>query len=70
MSHRRWHCRNPACPAPHGAVLGRVTADGSLVLDSGAGFRAFLDTRRVHVVCPECGTAREFRGAAVFSGRP
>lgn len=70
MSHRRWHCRNRACPAPHGAVLGRVTDDGSLVLDSATSdFKIYMDTRRVHVVCPACGTEREFRGAAVFSGR-
>jgi hypothetical protein len=69
MSHRRWICHNPDCPARHGAVLGRVTDDGSLVLEPGAGFRIYMDTRRAHVVCPVCGTEREFRGAAVFSGR-
>jgi hypothetical protein len=61
-----WRCRNPGCSAPHGAVLGRVTADGGLVLDSAVvGFRCYLDTRRAVVMCPSCGVEREFRGASV-----
>ena len=70
VSRSLWRCRNRACPVPHGAVLGRLTADGGLVLDPGvAGFRAYFDTRRAVVVCPACGATREFRGGAVFSGR-
>jgi hypothetical protein len=70
MSRRLWRCRNPACSVPHGAVLGRVTSDGGLVLDPGVtNFRAYLDTRRMVVVCPSCGVAREFRGGAVISAQ-
>jgi hypothetical protein len=69
MSRSLWHCRNPGCATPHGAVLGRVTADGGLVLDPAVSkFRCFLDTRRIVVACPACGTEREFRGGAVFGG--
>ncbi len=67
MSRSLWRCRNPACPDPHGAVLGRVTADGGLVLDRAVeDFRAYLDTRRVVVVCPQCGVERGFRGNALL----
>jgi hypothetical protein len=48
--------------------LGRITAEGGLVLDAAVvSFRIYLDTRRVVVHCPECGRAREFRGVALFS---
>lgn len=68
MSRSLWRCRNRGCPHPHGAVLGRLTADGGLVLDPAvSSFRCFLDTRRVVVTCPVCSTAREFRGSAVCS---
>ncbi len=68
MSRSLWRCRNPECPVPHGAVLGRVTPDGGLVLKPEVvGLRVFLDTRRVEVQCPRCGQIREFRGAALFS---
>jgi hypothetical protein len=51
--------------------LGRVTVDGGLELDAAVvHFRAYLDTRRVVVHCPECGQAREFRGVALFSPIP
>jgi Fe2+ or Zn2+ uptake regulation protein len=67
MSRWLWRCHNPGCPTSHGAVMGRLTADGALVLDSAvSGFRCFLDTRHVMVVCPSCGTTREFRGPAVL----
>ncbi len=67
MSRREWRCRNPACPVPQGAVLGRLTADGGLVLDPAVrSFRCFLDTRRAAVACPACGAIREFRGSGVF----
>ena len=68
MSRHEWRCRNRWCPAPHGAVLGRLTGDGGLVLDPAvAEFRCFLDTRRAVVVCPGCGVEREFRGGAILT---
>lgn len=70
MSRSWWRCRNPACPVPHGAVLGRVTADRGLVLDPAVrSFAAYFDTGRVEVRCPNCGMTREFRGAVLFSPR-
>ncbi len=70
MSRSLWRCRNPDCAFPHGAVLGRLTADRGLVLDPAVvDFRCFLDTQRVVVACPICGSSREFRGPAIFSGR-
>jgi hypothetical protein len=69
MSRRLLRCRNPACPIPHGAVLGRVTEDGGLVLDSTIDrFVIFFDTRKAAVFCPSCGSVREFRGTLVRSG--
>jgi hypothetical protein len=69
MSRVWWRCRNPGCGVPHGAILGRVTIDGGLVLAPAVvTFAAYLDTRRVTVVCPACGTTREFRGSAMVSG--
>ena len=69
VSRHAWRCKNADCPEPHGAVLGRVTADGGLVLDQGAGrFAVYLDTRRATVWCPACGAAREFRGPSVRAG--
>ena len=66
MSRRAWRCRNPGCLERGGAVLGRLTADGGLLLDPSVNsFAIYLDTRRVVIVCPVCGAAREFRGAAV-----
>ncbi|MDP9359167.1 MAG: hypothetical protein M3R02_28560, partial [Chloroflexota bacterium] len=68
VSRREWRCRYPGCSVPHGAVLGRLTADGGLVLDLAvASFRCYLDTRRAVVMCPACGVEREFRGGAVSS---
>ncbi len=68
MSRSLWRCRNSDCPVSHGAVLGRVTAEGGLVLDPAVtAFRAYLDTRRALVACPVCGTMREFRGGAVLT---
>ncbi len=68
MSRSLWRCRNPDCPVSHGAVLGRLTADGGLVLDPEVtAFRAYLDTRRALVACPACGMMREFRGGAVVT---
>ena len=70
MSRRFWRCRNPGCPTAHGTLLGRLAADGGLVLDPAVeDFRAYLDTGRAVVACPACGVFREFRGGAVFSGR-
>jgi hypothetical protein len=67
MSRSLWRCRNPGCPVPHGAVLGRVTVDGGLVLDPAVrSFAVYLDTGRVEVVCPACETKREFRGTSVL----
>ena len=69
MSRSLWRCRNRDCCEPHGAVLGRLTVDGGLVLDPGVmKFRVYLDTRRAVVSCPSCGRSREFRGPGVFSG--
>lgn len=68
MSRREWRCRNPGCPVRGGAVLGRLTADGGLVLDPAVTqFRCYLDTAKVVLTCPVCGTTREFRGSAVIS---
>jgi hypothetical protein len=51
---------------PYGAVLGKITSNGGLVLEPAVRvFRCFLDTRRVVVACPWCGAEREFRGKAV-----
>ena len=70
VSRSLWRCRNPACPEPHGATLGRLTADGmGLALDpTVARFAVFLDTGRAEVRCPACGAARDFRGAVVRAG--
>lgn len=66
MSRSLWRCRNWECSVPHGAVLGRVTAEGGLVLDPAVReFRCFLDTRRVMVTCPSCRLEREFRGVTL-----
>lgn len=64
MSRSLWRCRNPDCSTRGGAVLGRVTADDGLVLDSDVhAFAVYLDTRRAVVSCPVCGMRREFRGS-------
>jgi hypothetical protein len=66
MSRSLWRCRNPQCPVPHGAVLGRVTPEGGLVLDPAIRqFQCFLDTRKSLVTCPTCKSVRVFRGTAV-----
>ncbi len=71
MSRREWRCRNPACPVPHGATLGRLTADSGLVLDpTVVSFRCYFDTGRAEVDCPACGAMRQFRGTAFLSGPP
>jgi hypothetical protein len=71
MSRALWRCKNRECSVPYGALLGRVTADGGLVLDPAVvGFRVYLDTRRVVVLCPQCGQPREFRGSVVVSAKP
>lgn len=70
MSRSLWRCRNQSCPVPHGAVLGRLTAEGGLVLEPAVmSFRCYLDTQRVVVICPACGTERAFRGRALFLAR-
>lgn len=66
MSRSWWRCRNRDCSVPHGAVLGRVTGEGGLVLDPEVrAFAAYLDTGRIEVLCPACGRTREFRGTSV-----
>ena len=71
MSRSLWRCRNRECPEPHGAVLGRVTREGGLVLQfEVAKFVAYLDTKRVSVTCHVCGVPREFRGRALYSSVP
>jgi hypothetical protein len=68
MSRREWRCRNRACPVPHGAVLGRLTADGGLVLvPAVAELKCYLDTGKAVVGCPACGAGREFRGSKVIA---
>jgi hypothetical protein len=68
MSRSLWRCRNPGCGEPHGAVLGRITADGGLVLSPGVvAFAVYLDAKRADIACPRCGRVRPFRGEAVFS---
>jgi hypothetical protein len=70
MSRSAWCCRNPGCPMVHGAVLGRVTTDESLVLDAAVEhFRVFFDSGKIDIVCPSCGAVRTFRGMAVFAAR-
>ncbi len=70
MSRRQWRCRHPSCPVPHGALLGRLTADGGLVLDPAVtSCRCYFDTRRAVVRCPACGAERAFRGSAIFVAR-
>ncbi len=70
MSRSLWRCRNPACPVPHGAPMGRLTAKGGLVLDPAVqAFVVYVDTQRAIVSCPHCGARREFYGCAVFSPR-
>lgn len=69
MSRSLWRCRNPACPVAHGAVLGRVTADGELVLAATVRtFAAYFDTGRVEVTCPACGAKRDFSGRVLRRG--
>lgn len=66
MSRSLWRCRNPQCPVPHGAVLGRVTATGGLALVPTVRIvHCYFDTRKAMVTCPVCGTVREFRGSGV-----
>ena len=66
MSRSLWRCRNATCPVPHGAVLGRATADGGLVLAPAVqAFAAYFDTGRVEVSCPACGVKRDFHGRAL-----
>jgi hypothetical protein len=68
MSRSLLRCRNRARPIPHGAVLGRITEDGGLVLDPAvARFVVYLDTRRASLDCPICGTSRAFSGAVLRS---
>lgn len=66
MSRSLWRCRNRDCSVPHGAILGRLTAEGGLVLDPAVkAFHCYLDTQRAVVTCPMCGTRRVFRGASI-----
>jgi hypothetical protein len=66
VSRPLWRCRQPDCPVRHGAVLGRVTADGGLALAPEVkAFAAHFDTGRVEVTCPACGAKRDFRGRAL-----
>jgi hypothetical protein len=68
MSRSLWRCQNHVCSIPHGAILGKVTSDGGLVLYAAVeSFTIYMDTRRAVITCPRCGQAREFRGEAVFS---
>jgi hypothetical protein len=72
VSRREWRCRNPHCPVPHGAVLGRVVSDeDSVVLPPGVAIAAvFFDTGRVEVTCPARGAVRNSRGRSVrYTGR-
>lgn len=70
MSRSLWRCRNPQCPVPHGAVLGRVTMEGGLVLaPSVAIYSVYLDAGKVVITCPGCGVVRVFRGSFVHSAQ-
>lgn len=70
MSRSLWRCRNPQCPVPHGAVLGRVTSDRGLVLDGSVEtYNIYMDTQHATILCPQCTHLRVFRGTAVFSAR-
>jgi hypothetical protein len=70
VSRSLWRCRNRACPVPHGAVLGHLIGNGGLRLDSAITiFVVYLDTDRVAVTCPSCGTERSFFGTTVRRGR-
>ena len=67
MSRRLLRCNNRACSTIHGAVIGRLTEDGGIVLDpSVTSTRVYLDTRRAVLSCPSCGADREFRGPAIL----
>jgi hypothetical protein len=47
-----------------------VTTEGGLVLDPAVrAFAVYLDTGRIEITCPACGTKREFRGCALLSRR-
>jgi hypothetical protein len=71
MSRSLWRCRNRACPVPHGAVLGRLTRDGGLVVDGHVrGVSAYFDTGKVDVACPYCSVLRSFRGRWVTTQPP
>jgi hypothetical protein len=68
MSQSLWRCRNSSCPSLHGAILGRVTESGGLMLAPDIRhFTIYLDTRRADIMCPACGQRREFRGAFIGS---
>lgn len=56
----------PRLSIPHGAVLGHLTGSGGLRLDPAiTTFVVYLDTDRVTVACPACGTQRDFRGSSI-----
>ena len=65
MSRRDWRCRAEGC----GTTLGRVTMEGGLAVDPAVRrVSAYFDTRKSVIVCPVCGTSREFRGRAIICG--
>ena len=66
MSRRLWRCRNRACPVQHGAVLGRLTEDGGLLLESTVTqIRCYFDIPRGVITCPACSVKRTFIGKAI-----
>lgn len=68
MSRSLLRCRNPACPVPHGAVLGRISDGDVLILNpSVSRFSVYLDTGRIEVTCRACRQSRRFHGRGIRS---
>lgn len=67
MGRRLLRCRNRDCPVGGGAVLGRLTDDGGVVVSPcKGGVLAFLDSGRAEIRCPACGRPRDFLGRYVL----
>lgn len=66
MSRRLWRCRNRDCPVPHGAVLGRLTVEGILIVDESIqAARCYLERGQALIKCPACGHLKTYFGLAV-----
>lgn len=67
MSRHLWRCRNPRCPVPHGAVLGRLTTVGALIVAAEVrDLWCYFDSQHALLTCPGCGQRRHYRGPAVM----